>query len=591
MATLQKVVQTVSEVQTRSQHLAEELENSFQRLDQKIESVLPNTRIEAIKEDRLNLCKETRGEYGAPSAISLWSHFQSNGDILRASRLREDEDYTQERFTHQLLSIVSPRLHRSVNSHPRDYNLVKKVLEKAHRRYKFIMTGNTHLSEKPIKILIMGGSVTNGVNCNARLKRSLKVDRFQCAWPHRLESFINQFFGMELVEIHTVAAGGTNTATATTILKYSLIPEEAQNPDIVINSYSTNDMHLISQQQADATNSSLKEHVLSTSQRFIRELLPNGIGEGPILLWLDDYLGNEQHQILKTLQYSESLNILSEYYGFASASYANCIRDLVYGDTREHLFSPRWFDKGIYVREVHPDVGAHITIAWVVAFNLLDIAMNFCGLESVIPAADAELQNSETVLYGKPQPLLHRLPPPLTSNLSLENISDLWHEGGADQAKRGEKCTFSWVSGIDHNQNDPKYIRELFANHIVGSSTWSLAENHPKIGFVPVAGIGSSMLLGFSGPTTTSSVALFYMKSYGTKWEKSQARIAIQVVDSLGSWHEVASKLVDGIHLKHTSETYVEEIAFVNQHLSERFRVSIEFLRGEIFKVMGLAMC
>jgi hypothetical protein len=55
---------------------------------------------------------------------------------------------------------------------------------------------------------------------------------------------------------------------------------------------------------------------------------------------MDDYLGNEQREILVTTELAQATMVLANYYGFTSMSYANVVRDIVYGDTHE-IFGSR----------------------------------------------------------------------------------------------------------------------------------------------------------------------------------------------------------------------------------------------------------
>ena len=63
---------------------------------------------------------------------------------------------------------------------------------------------NTRAEPPPIRITVMGGSVTLGIQCKTGIPGHVYHDSTTkyCAWPHRLESFINDFFGVgQLVEV------------------------------------------------------------------------------------------------------------------------------------------------------------------------------------------------------------------------------------------------------------------------------------------------------------------------------------------------------------------------------------------------------
>jgi hypothetical protein len=548
-----------------------------------------------------------------PSAGSLWMHNLDR--IHKASRLIEDTDFFASSFTAQVLQMISPRLPMSVKSLTRERTLVDSIMKKVYARYQYLKQGDPGAASTPppppVRIVVMGGSVTKGVNCISGIKG---VNRFQCAWPNRLESMINQLFGGDLVEVKAVGMGGTNSATGATILGHDLLPADAKNPDIIINAYATNDMHVISMRQAASGNATLRDKVFDMTQDFVRQVLRPQSCKGvqqPLLLHMDDYLGNEQRAIWSTTELAQGVNVLANYYGFASMSYADMVRDWVYGDTRESLFSPKgWYDgDGVFSREIHPGVGAHSTMAWAVAYNLLNLATTHCSMESGSIISDTEqrklqlLESPEAAdIPGKPLPAPKGLPPRLSKELSLEEVSDLWRES-SEESVRSEsrssrcqhRCPFSWVGGIDMQQSDAQWVQEYFNGHTTKSNDWKLEGGQQKIGFVPVDGRhGSEMTLNFANLTQSiRSVTLFTMKSYGPKWENSLAQVKIwKNSRAHQTWNETDAIELSGFHDKNTSETYTEVI-----HLSRKvsagdsLRISTTFLHGGTFKLMGLAIC
>ena len=69
-----------------------------------------------------------------------------------------------------------------------------------------------------------------------------EIQNKQCAWPTRFKLLINQFLGMDVVEVYNLGIGGTNSDTATRMVDYWMYPDELkqEGPDVIINSYSTN---------------------------------------------------------------------------------------------------------------------------------------------------------------------------------------------------------------------------------------------------------------------------------------------------------------------------------------------------------------
>ena len=179
----------------------------------------------------------------------------------------------------------------------------------------------------------MGGSVVVGVNCRSSLREmniQMSMPNRLCSWPMRLESFINNILGGDVVTVTKVAMGGTNTETANLILRHGLLPD--QTPDILIHAYSTNDMYYYTSKSAESSNLTLREKTFDLVQTFVRLVLSKSKC-APLLIHVDDYLGNEQYEIYKTTEYSQGIQVLANYYGFASVNYPNAVRDLVYTDT------------------------------------------------------------------------------------------------------------------------------------------------------------------------------------------------------------------------------------------------------------------
>jgi hypothetical protein len=315
-----------------------------------------------------------------PSATSLWMHHLRR--IHASSRLApNDRKYYFHDFTAQLLHMVSTRLPLSTVTLPESnwQDAVPRILDKVERRYKYLESKFSPLSSStfdktpppPVTILVLGGSVLVGRNCRTlctQLGLQIRMPQRECTFAYRLEQFLNRmvtsfFTGRldddpdhldnreyndndaqipKLFKVVKVAMGGTNTNVGVTIMKYGLVPEEARTADIVLNAYATNDMHILTQLEADNANQTLRDKVLNMTQSFVRTVWSDGFSDEldspsqeispdttakcadhslasrkrPLLLFLDDYLGNEQRSILDTAALPQSLATLATYYGF-----------------------------------------------------------------------------------------------------------------------------------------------------------------------------------------------------------------------------------------------------------------------------------
>jgi hypothetical protein len=521
------------------------------------------------------------------SALALWTHHIS--EIVQASRLPPDRDFVLRNKVTELLRLVTPRLPFSQSSLTRQWSTLERLQHKVE-----------HAEE--ISIVVLGGSVTMGVNCF-----TVKTQMRNCAWPYRLEQFLQQM-GLP-VRVYNFAIAGSNTATGTALL--SFLPDYIpQPPDIIINAYATNDMHVQSILQAQSSNRSLPELIFDMSQDFVRAAL-SCASQQPLLIWLDDYLGNEQPEILATTALTQSIHVLSQYYGFSFLSYANLARDLVYGDTHEALFSPgKWYASSPQPkmqREIHPSQSMHMVTAWLVAYHLLVLATQTCTLESwhvsdyertlhynghIIPPGLSPLETDETRFprWPKmPRPVPpNRLPPKLTPDLTLEQVTDLWRSTEESSSACSTKCPFVWVSGLSlHHpplsaKAEYRAIQSLFQKILV-SSSWTLMDDTKrgdKLGWMP-GPLGSKMVLQL--PTNApTQITLFYLKSYGPKWDESTVQVTLE-----SSFAEPPySFSLTGFHDKKTSEMYIHTVE------SGTFsKMTFEFIQGTTFKLMGVAIC
>ena len=135
----------------------------------------------------------------------------------------------------------------------------------------------------------------------------------KCSWP-RLEQLVNNLVGGPLIKIYNGARGGANSQVGRALLHY-LPPHGDSYYDLIINAHSVNDQHVLIMIEAGLYNTSLAGYQLAMAENFTRAVMASE--ENTILIWLEDYLGNEQRSILDLQDYfSKTIHLLSNYYGF-----------------------------------------------------------------------------------------------------------------------------------------------------------------------------------------------------------------------------------------------------------------------------------
>jgi lysophospholipase L1-like esterase len=554
--------------------------------------------------------------YPTPSATSLWH--QHINSILEATKLPNDKRFKFHDFTAQVLQIISPRLPRSVKSLPYDWASVEEALTIGWERYQYLQLSKSqqaavHTPPRPVKILLMGGSLLVGTNCRKLLSElnlggPIRLPKRDCTWSNRLGQFLNAWAGGELVEVTKVAMGGTNTATGSVILQYDLIPEQARNPDIVFNAYSTNDMHILTVLEAQSANTTLRDKVFEMTQTFVRQVLQScNTKNPPLLLHIDDYLGNEQRAIWDTTELSQGVQVLANYYGFSTMSYADTVRDIVYGDSSESWLSPDWWGTGKFEREIHPGMGMHISATWVALYNMLNLVTTYCSLPAPHLVDSTEyrpdvmglpkLHNVVAQAKGKPQQRPSGLPPPLTQELLIESVTALWKnskdEAACDSQERHQvKCPFSWISGLSLQQNNQTWIKEYFQQRASLWKGWEISSDGGKMGLVPTNGTGSQLVLDFTLSQPIRAVTFFIMKSYGEKWEGSRLEVRVKSQEQKDVWKDIQVREMVGFHAKNTSEVYTEAFELSKPiPVGSSLRLGAKLVGGTTFKLLGLAVC
>lgn len=644
---------------------------------------IPQQEISAIKQERVSSDRDKEKDICYPypsilSSVSIWQdHFE---EILNATFNTGAFPYLKESNSVKtwvaiLLDHLShsspsqndfgyPPLLKTTKTLPKREQL-RPIVKKLDALYKYHQEndGKNDLSKtppEPIKILVHGGSVTTGVLCRMHPFKNvnLSVTRKNCAWPERLKRIINKMIGFEAVQIFNDSLGGTNTELAVLKYQYGLLPQEMKKPDIIINAYSSNDMHVISMRNAEAKNLTLIEAVSELVQDFIRSveapkcsINSENKKHEPLLIFLDDYVGNEQHEILETMASTSTINTLANYYNIMSISYSDAIRHIVYSETRETWFSPDWyknFQKKDFERQVHHGLGGHVSICWIVLFNFLNALTSFCNEEArlirstnkqsdekrqkilyknidgkndayIFSAGDlgevgleSDLRNSKLEgwpSFGHESNGGHRgIIPPLNSELLIQDVSDLWEESSArnkvacgqnESNNNEDQCVFSWIANVDEVKTE-EALNAKMSTVMTDNSGWGAVEENAKLGFVPLPENNEEYTVKsftMSLKNLSKSVDIIHllsMKSYGEKWEGSMVHVDVLLKKKNESEAVAIAELdVEGSHKSETSVTYRHEINLRDKNVipGDDLVVKVKLVGGNTFKFTGIAFC
>ncbi len=572
------------------------------------------------------------------STMSIWKNslltdHDNTGNfksIYWGNKHENDYSFVYHDFTMRLLYYMTPqRLQTTVKSLPsRQWDKVGQILDVAYERYNYLQQKEQNpklfppdYDEPPkVNILVMGGSVTQGVmhmeQNPVHFSHSMYKDKG--AWPRRLGIFLDQFFP-DVFQVQSVAVGGMNTLIGTEIWKYNLIGDFAPQADILINAYSTNDMHINTIEESKKLNLTMEEMVHQSSEAFVRQVLKPrsacGEREAPLLLFLDDYIGNEQREIRKTMLVNSVTNRLSSYYGFGFMSYADAVREFVYGDSSEWWFSPNYWPE----RQIHPGLGAHLSMMWTVAYNFLNIATTYCDRLLVGPEhmynssfyGVSELRSNNT-LDGEPKPkIMNALPPELNMDLTLDDVTTKWREAenksktlafDASQCDATttdyRPCSFSWMWNLHKAILWEKTLMDVIQPYVTLNDGWEeftdWKRKGEKIGFIPNKA-NAKLKMRFNLTETEASIEklnFVVMQSYGEKWANSTIEVKAKVIRG-GERITEETMQMKGYHAKNTSESFNYKMDLGKKRAinGDQLFVDITLVGGTTFKIMGMMFC
>ena len=571
--------------------------------------------------------KGGRGRHGGSTCAALFPEFIPTTNSIWSRNLTRIAEATTDHelsfaFMADMLLIASPhRLQLGVETLPgRDYEPVKRAIDIAYARYKYVQaldlvnTTNKTIDEEQeppkLQILVMGGSVTAGVRCRELIDNPVNLDpknrlflrdfaaRLDCAWPNRLQNFINNIMG-DVVEVTNAAVRATDSSVGQTMLEgEGMNTGMPSHPDIIINAFSTNDVGNV--------NGTLN------IEEFVRYVLRDEQCQKPLLLHFMDKVGTQNSLVSIVNLFAEKVHTMAKYYGFGSVSYTSVLDDVISADSQEYWFKPvGWNTRARNHEDIHPQLGMHVVSAWTVGYYLLNLVTTYCSLEPVMLSntgihKSSELQGNQGIPPGKPKnaPSAHKLPPALTSDLTVGQLSEKWSRINKTQEvdcttaedSSSKHCAFFWISGISNFSP-----MDTFAPFIVNNTGWSFVTDHAKLGLV-AEGANSKMTLEFRNAThPIRSVMIMAMKSYGDRWNNSHVLVQAfefqQNNETMGySPLPLASMDIQGFHNSETSVSYKYSIPInikdaTPGSTSNGIGLTMELVGGSTAKIMGLSVC
>ena len=286
-------------------------------------------------------------------------------------------------------------------------------------------------------------------------------------------------------------------------------------------------------------------------------------------------------------------------------SYANSVRPYVLSNLNgKRDLMPMFGSRGLFV---HPGMMYHISLSWVVLFNLLHSIHDTCSAPADV-VENHEVHGNSTTAYN------HHMDgadiPELSAGLLLTQVSSQWQnrvrtriDSCADTATEDlnntaaqtrPKCFYAWMVNRMTRVSWPKDIDLVLQPNLVANERWKAAGypiRQPRTGWL-AGGRGSWFELAFTGiPAAVQHVTVIYMKSYSELWHNATLQISCFTERPQTNTTTTLQHLVSGYHLEETSILTPSKLKLPPNQAGDTLRLKFELIQGETFKITGLALC
>lgn len=566
-----------------------------------------------IEEERqvTSICERLDNQ-GFVSAASLWR--QSRSALLEASRHPLDTQGVHNDWMTNVFDVLRPSLlERSLLSQFSDEEM-QDLMTIVNRRLR-------DRAAPPLRVVVFGGSVTEGTQCELIPKevtldnsKKLTINGKQCAWPYRLQLLADRLIGEGVIEITNVAVGGTGSILALPVLDYGLYPPrliENGGPDIIINAYSINDnLPKWTNPNRGNTTATFEHFAMNVWQQtavFVDTAKHSKpCRRQPSVIYWNENIGNQNELLLGEDIRNEAVRLLAEQLQFGYISPAHAIQSLVYADQFESVFSPGWYSRQQRITNGHFQMPGHQYAAWTTAYAALRATVDYCAR---IHERQDDKNQGNALLSSAALSLQDSLAPPLTTDTMLDKLPADWGRFRQDETKAEsdfchsganlavQPCPFVFVASPAGTTGNAAQLGAYLNPFVVERIGWNW-ENDMRNGWQNKLGLaahtpGAKIQLRINNINNRiRKITLHSLKSYGEKWQGSEAEFRIKILSGETVKHETSFRQT-GIHDSETSIAYpfVLDLEDHAAEIGETVEMEIELVGGSEFKIIALMMC
>ena len=433
-----------------------------------------------------------------------------------------------------------------------------------------------------------------------------KIRMNSCSWPNRLQHLADQLLGVGVVQVSNMAIGGTGSEIGLSTVKYRLYPKEMMpaGPDIIMFGYSTNE-EFINPYHTRLDGAALEKYEteqFDRAQRLVVAAHNTNPCHSPLVVFVDDYLGNQHNYIRGELAHNHAITKLAQWYDdIMVVSYADVVRQSVYAQTTEKIFSST-FGSSKKV-DAHFGMAGHVTIMWTVAFAVVNALTEFCENKLFMAIAHTR---SKSIFSTKVSTLKTIPPPALTKGLTLTAVSKAWEDlasetsklcqGGADAGYKELPCEFAFIAGPSGTVRNSRSLTSFMHSFTKQSSGWEAVEDYyaggyaRRLGWVATKPKASFSLEWRNTQIEVRTLDLYTLKSYGDKWAGSIARFTLTTEHQNNK--EMQSVEIKGTHDSQSSIAYVHTLKLERKALKgSTVALKVDLVGGSTFKIIGMMLC
>jgi hypothetical protein len=379
----------------------------------------------------------------------------------------------------------------------------------------------------------------------------------------------------------------------------NLFSNPTRSPDVIINAYNAQDMFLPKRGWKTAEDYDYYHQQRQVIQDFIRASLLSACATPPVVINVDDYVGNQHGPVMADNTQARVLQLLSDYYEVALVSYAEVIRRLVYASEHsplEHTNIEDWTsDWAVLSSETAESIMEHgnvgpIALTMTMAYAFLSLTVGYCSHQSTkLAEPDYSLMKEEVFQLAD-----QVIPPVLNTDLCLTNVSDFWQEEKDKKQNNPqcnpESCEFAFWGGMQQTASE---LEDYLGLYIKEKSGWTLADGGRLIAEEEEA----SLLLVIPSISTlgeTDKVIRIFSSRQDSEVEASKLEWELSVHTNRRGRKGFLMGTIDGVHDSPATVALPTTIKLGKNMFhngTSSIELKLQLVEGHEFEVVAMTFC